>query len=43
MARGRRLWGRAAALNIARIGWFSSDRTIAEYAADIWNVPVAYR
>ena len=24
-------------------GWFSSDRTIAEYAADIWNVPVAYR
>jgi starch phosphorylase len=20
--------------------WFSSDRTIREYAGDIWNVPV---
>jgi starch phosphorylase len=20
--------------------WFSSDRTIREYAAEIWNVPV---
>jgi starch phosphorylase len=22
------------------MAWFSSDRTIAEYAEDIWNVPV---
>jgi glycogen phosphorylase len=33
-------WGRAAALNIARVGWFSADRTIAEYADDIWHVPL---
>ena len=35
-------WGRAAALNIARMGWFSADRTIAEYADDIWHVPLQY-
>jgi starch phosphorylase len=33
-------WGRAAALNIARVGWFSADRTITEYAREIWDVPV---
>ena len=33
-------WGRTTALNIARVGWFSADRTIAEYAADIWNIPL---
>jgi glycogen phosphorylase len=36
-------WGRACALNIAHMGWFSADRTIAEYAADVWNVPVTHR
>jgi starch phosphorylase len=26
-------------LNIAQMAWFSSDRTIGEYAQDIWQVP----
>jgi glycogen phosphorylase len=37
-------WARKAVLNIASSGNFSSDRTIKEYAADIWKVkpcPVA--
>jgi hypothetical protein len=27
-------------LNTARMAWFSSDRTIREYAEDVWKVPV---
>jgi starch phosphorylase len=31
-------WSRMSALNIARVGTFSSDRTVSEYARDIWGV-----
>jgi glycogen phosphorylase len=31
-------WTRKSILNVAHIGKFSSDRSIAEYAKDIWNV-----
>ena len=31
-------WVKKAIINIARIGRFSSDRAITEYANDIWNI-----
>lgn len=31
-------WNRMSILNTASSGWFSSDRTIQQYADDIWNV-----
>jgi starch phosphorylase len=32
------VWNRKSILNVARIGKFSSDRTILEYARDIWHI-----
>jgi starch phosphorylase len=31
-------WASKGILNVARIGRFSSDRTVAEYARDIWGI-----
>src|SRR5205085_7633244 len=37
----RATWNRKALLNIARMGKFSSDRTITEYAREIWKIKPA--
>ncbi|MET0436311.1 MAG: glycogen/starch/alpha-glucan phosphorylase, partial [Devosia sp.] len=37
----RSRWDAMAIRNTANVGFFSSDRTIRQYAADIWNVQTA--
>ena len=34
----RDTWARMSILNTARSGWFSADRTVAEYAREIWEM-----
>ena len=35
-----RKWYSMAIRNTAHVSWFSSDRTISQYAKEIWGVPV---
>ena len=39
MWRETRSWRAKAIRNTANMAWFSADRTIREYARDIWDVP----
>ena len=34
----RKTWNKKALINIAKAGFFSSDRTIAQYNEDIWKL-----
>ena len=36
--RDTKRWAKMAILNTARVGKFSSDRTISQYAEQIWNL-----
>lgn len=36
-------WTKKSIINVAKSGRFSSDRTIQQYAADIWDVPFSKR
>jgi len=33
-------WTQKSIINVAQSGYFSSDRTIREYAKDVWDIPV---
>ena len=41
--RNTALWARKSILCTAGMGKFSSDRTVLEYANDIWNIKVRPR
>ena len=35
---GREAWARKMLVNIAKAGYFSSDRTIEQYNEDVWHL-----
>jgi glycogen phosphorylase len=39
----RKAWQQMSLVNIAKSGYFSSDRTISEYANEIWNIQSALK
>jgi starch phosphorylase len=36
--RDKAAWWKSSVINTAEVGWFSSDRAIAEYSRDIWRL-----
>lgn len=38
--RDRTVWTKKSIINVAKSGKFSSDRTVREYAENIWHIPV---
>ena len=36
--RDAKKWNRMSLVNVARSGFFSSDRSVMEYARDIWHI-----
>ncbi len=35
-------WWRRSVVNMSGMGWFSSDRTITEYAEEVWGARLEY-
>ena len=38
----RRAWDQKSLINIAQSGIFAADRSIRDYARDIWHVPTRF-